>query len=101
MPPGVPLYAYRPDETLRAIVPFYTGRYLTEIRDFKTDVTGREGPLYIVVRDRKKQYEKELLATGRLHVAARYEMGANLALVLLADSYGRDGSAARAGEVSR
>lgn len=32
VPAQEPLYAYSPDETLRGAVPFYTGRYLTEIR---------------------------------------------------------------------
>ena len=33
VPVDQPLYAYRPDETLRGAVPLYTGRYLVEIKD--------------------------------------------------------------------
>jgi hypothetical protein len=81
------LYAYQPDETLRGAVPFYTGRYLIEIEDFGnvTTILENKGLLFIVIRDKREKFEKELLSTGRLHILVKQEMGLDRALVLLSN----------------
>jgi len=101
VPAGVTLYAYQPDETLRGAVPFYTGRYVTEIQDSGSDMLKKDGPLYVVIRDRRKKQENELLATGRLSVKVKQEMGTDRALVLLTNGPDRMGRAVANMGVSR
>jgi len=85
VPAGTPLYAYQPDETLRGAVPFYTGRYVIETGEVGSDVLKGREPFYIMIRDRRKEYEKDLLATGQLFVLIKQEMGSDRALVLLSN----------------
>jgi hypothetical protein len=87
VPADQPLYAYRPDETLRGAVPFYTGRYVVEIEDLRniTTILENKGLLFIVIRDKREKFEKELLSTGKLYVLVRQEMGLDRALVLLSN----------------
>jgi 4-amino-4-deoxy-L-arabinose transferase-like glycosyltransferase len=79
------LYGYRPDETLRGAVPFYTGRFLTEIgtRAELHEALRREKTVFIVIRDKRNQVEKELLSTGWVRVISRFGMDASRSLVLL------------------
>lgn len=76
VPAREPLYAYSPDETLRGAIPFYTGRYLTEIRDLEKMeqiILGKE-QLFIVTRDKKKKAEKELLSNASLSIVFQSKM---------------------------
>lgn len=84
IPPGQPIYAYDPDETLRGAVPFYTGRYLVEIRDFNSlkEIIETKEPLFIITRDRRRKAENELLATGRLSIIFQETMGIDRTLTI-------------------
>ena len=70
------LYAYRPDETLRGVVPFYTGQFLREIETLPAleEAIQKEQVTFVVIRDRRQQLENELLSSGKLSVMARYDM---------------------------
>ncbi len=85
VPADVPLYAYQPDETARGAVPFYTGRYVIEAKELGSNIFKEEEPFYVIIRDRNKELEKELLATGKLSVVVKQEMGTGRALVLLSN----------------
>ena len=87
VPADQPLYAYQPDETLKGAVPFYTGRYLIEMEDLGNVATVLEGKelLFIVIRDKRGKFEKELLSMGKLYVLVKQEMGLDRALVLLSN----------------
>ncbi len=73
VPPSAPLYAYKPDETLRGVVPFYTGRFLKEEADLPglTAALGHDKGAFVAVRDTRGRLEGELVATGRLAVVYR------------------------------
>ena len=91
VPADASLYAYQPDETLRGAVPFYTGRYVTE-KEEMSDVDAllqEKGPLYIMIRDRREKLEKELLATGKLAVLVKQQMGTDRTLVLFSNAPGK------------
>jgi hypothetical protein len=77
VPADQPLYAYRPDETLRGAVPFYTGHYLVESEDTGNVVTilQKPEPFFIVIRDQNGRLEKELLSSGELYILVKQEMG--------------------------
>lgn len=85
VPSDEPLYAYSADETLRGAVPFYTGRYLTEICGpgnlEKTIET--KGQVFIITRDKKRKAETELLSTGKLSIIFQQKMGGERTLTLL------------------
>ncbi len=87
VPADQPVYAYRPDETLRSAVPFYTERYLVETGDIANVVTllQKKETFFIVIRDQKATLEKELLSTGGLSILVRQEMGTDRALVVLSN----------------
>lgn len=73
VPPTASLYAYRADETLRGVVPFYTGRFLEEVEtpsELK-EALRKEKVIFIVIRDRRGEVERELIAAGRMSVLAR------------------------------
>ncbi|OPY76198.1 MAG: Undecaprenyl phosphate-alpha-4-amino-4-deoxy-L-arabinose arabinosyl transferase [Syntrophorhabdus sp. PtaU1.Bin058] len=76
------LYAYRPDETLRGAVPFYTGRFVIEEEKINGALFSEEKPFYLIIRDRREAMEKELLSTGKLNVLVKQLMGSDRALVL-------------------
>jgi 4-amino-4-deoxy-L-arabinose transferase-like glycosyltransferase len=80
-----PLYAYAPDETLRAIIPFYTGYYLkeTDSSGFLADAASKGEHIFVVVRDSKGRLEDELLATGKFNVLFRQGPKTDRSLVLL------------------
>ena len=79
------LYAYFPDETLLGVVPFYTGRYLTEIEDQPRlqEILRSGNQVFIVTMDKRRNLEKELLSTGRLFILARREVGGERICLLL------------------
>ena len=81
---GTPLYGYQPDETLRGAVPFYTGRFLTEIETLPAleEAIGKAHTAFVVTRDKNGKIEEELLSTGRLSVLARQGMDATRSVVL-------------------
>jgi 4-amino-4-deoxy-L-arabinose transferase-like glycosyltransferase len=84
VPATAPLYAYQPDETLRGVVPFYTGRFLTEIETLPAleETIGKAHTAFVVIRDKNGKIEEELLSTGRLSVLARLGMDATRSVVL-------------------
>ena len=87
VPAGEPIYAYQPDETLRGVVPFYTGRYVIETEEFASVETmlQKEEPFYIIIRDKREEMENKLLSTGRLFSLVKHEMGTDRTLVLLSN----------------
>jgi hypothetical protein len=87
VPADQPLYAYQPDETLRGAVPFYTGRYLIEMEDIGSVATilKEKESVFIIIRDKRENFEKELLATDQLSILVRQEIGLDRTLVLLSN----------------
>jgi len=87
VPADQPLYAYQPDETLRGAVPFYTGRYVVEMEDIGSVATilQKKESVFIIIRDKRGNFEKELLATDKLSILVKQEMGLDRALVLLSN----------------
>jgi 4-amino-4-deoxy-L-arabinose transferase-like glycosyltransferase len=83
--PDQPLYAYKPDETLRGAVPFYTGRYVIETEELGNTLLNKEEPLFVMIRDKNGETEKKLLSTGRLFTLVRQDMGTDRTLVLLSN----------------
>jgi hypothetical protein len=81
----MPLYAYAPDETLRAIIPFYTGYYLKETDSvtFLEEAAAKGDKIFVVIRDSRGKLEDELLATGRFSVLFRQGPKTDRSLVLL------------------
>lgn len=79
------LIAYQPDETLRGALPFYTGYYPKEIEDLNAlrNLITSGSQIFVAIRDSHGRLEKELLATGRLMVLRRQDMGTDRSLVLL------------------
>lgn len=90
VPVDQPLYTYEPDETLRGAVPFYTGRYLTELETPEKLATllQTEGPFYVVIRDRGKKTERKVASIKPLNVLLKQEMGTDRTLLLLSNRYG-------------
>jgi 4-amino-4-deoxy-L-arabinose transferase-like glycosyltransferase len=80
-----PLYAYTPDETLRAIIPFYTGYYLkeTDSAAYLGEAAARGDQIFVVIRDSKGRLEDELLTTGKFSVLFRQGPKTDRSLVLL------------------
>ncbi len=87
VPVGRTLYAYQADETLRGVVPFYTGRYLEEIETLPTieEILKNDDAAFVIVRDSRGKLEKELLSIGRPVVLVKQEMGTNRSLLLLSN----------------
>ncbi len=82
---GSRLYAYAPDETLRAIIPFYTGLYPKETENATSlaEEAAKEGRIFVVIRDSRGRLEDELLATDRFEVLLRQGPKNDKSLVLL------------------
>lgn len=57
IPPGARIFALDPDETTRAVVPFYTGRYLTPVTD-PDQVTGTNVALVLGPRSTPRDRER-------------------------------------------
>lgn len=88
VPAGESLHVYRPNETIRGVVPFYTGRYLLEANELSDVETmfRKEEPFYIIVRDKQERMEKKLLSTGRVFSLVKHELtGTDHALVLFSN----------------
>jgi 4-amino-4-deoxy-L-arabinose transferase-like glycosyltransferase len=85
VPPSETLFAWRPDETLRGAVPFYTGRFLEEIDSMPqlVEVLRREKTVFVVVRDKRDALQTELLSTGRMRVVFKQAMGTDRSLAIL------------------
>ncbi len=92
VPIGESIHAYRPNETIRAIVPFYTGRYIVEVDELADVETmfRQEKPFYIIIRDKQERMEKKLLSTGRIFPLVKHELtGTDHALVLFSNKFGQ------------
>jgi len=91
--PSSGLYGFRPDETLRGVVPFYTGRFVKEIdtRESLEQALDRKDRVFVVVMDGRGQAEKEVLATGKAYLLVRRKVDARYICSLLTN---------RAGEVA-
>lgn len=74
-----PLFAYKPDETLRGALPFYTGRFLIEVDEIG-DISSADGVCHVTIRDRKGRLENELLSTGSFYLLHKRAMGSDLAI---------------------
>ena len=83
-----PLYALLPDESLRGAIPFYTGRYIDEVYSMERvgEILGKGDRVFFVERDTGGALEKLLLATGKLSVVIRNDMGSERSLLLLTNS---------------
>ena len=96
VPANVPLYGYKADETLRGAVPFYTGRFLTEVETTREleSASGNEGAAFVVIRDKGGSVERELMATGKASVLGKFGMDATRSLVLfkVSEGSGRSGN---------
>ena len=88
VPHGKLFFAYKPDETLRGAIPFYTGRYLFEINDLSSieDIAQREESFFVMTRDKKHKAENELLSTGRLSIVFQNKMGTDRILTLFSNN---------------
>ncbi len=78
------IYTYKPDETIRALIPFYTGRYLIEIHD-KMGLDAqkeKDKTMYIIIRDKDNELKNELIDEGFVEILS-YPMGTDRALNLL------------------
>lgn len=84
IPADQPLYAYDPDETLRGAVPFYTGRYLVEVKDLDSlrKIIETDKPFFIITRDKRRRAENELLSTGKLSIVFQEKMGVDRTLTI-------------------
>jgi 4-amino-4-deoxy-L-arabinose transferase-like glycosyltransferase len=89
VPHGQTFFAYRPDETLRGAVPFYTGKYLVEIDNLGRieDIAQKNEPFFVMTRDKKHKAEGELLSTGRLFVVFQEKMGVDRTLTIFSNNY--------------
>ncbi len=79
------IYTYEPDETIKGVISFYTGRYVTEINEVTDELFRKETPCFIVIRDKEKEIEKKLLSANKLFPLVRQEMGTGRALVLFSN----------------
>jgi 4-amino-4-deoxy-L-arabinose transferase-like glycosyltransferase len=79
------LWAYSSDETLRGVVPFYTGRFVTEIKDQVQlqEILKNEDQVFIVAMDKRRNLEKELLSAGSLFILVRQDVGGGRVCLLL------------------
>jgi len=87
VPPDASLYGYVPDETLQGALPFYTGYGVINtgsIQQVASLIKSNE-PFFIMVRDKREEAEKELLATGKLSIIVKQIMGTDRTLVLLSN----------------
>jgi 4-amino-4-deoxy-L-arabinose transferase-like glycosyltransferase len=85
VPADKPLYGYKPDETLRGAVPFYTGRFVDETEEIGINLLSEKEPFYLIIRDKREVAEKELLSTGKLYVLVKQPMGTDRTLVLFSN----------------
>jgi 4-amino-4-deoxy-L-arabinose transferase-like glycosyltransferase len=85
VPGKAPLYAYQPDETLRGAVPFYTGRHLDEVEtlDVLSEIGKKRQSVFVAVRDKRGNLEREILGTSRFSVITRRGADKDRSRVLL------------------
>lgn len=78
------IYSYKPDETIRGFIPFYTGRYIIEIhdRDGLKSLKQKDKTIYMVIRDKDDELKRDLIDEGFTEVI-NYTMGTDRALCLL------------------
>ena len=90
--PDKPLFGYMPDETLRGVVPFYTGYYFkeTDSKDYLAEMAEKYGQIFVVIRDSRGKLENELLSTGRFSVLFRQGLKTDRSLVLLTNRRDRE-----------
>lgn len=88
VPPSAPLYGYVPDETLQGALPFYTGYKVIDTGSIQqvASLIKSDEPFFIMVRDKREEAEKELLATGKLSILVKQIMGTDRTLVLLSNA---------------
>ena len=81
------IYAYKPDETLRAVIPFYTHRYMkeTESKDYLADRAGKGDRIFVAIRDKRGELEDELISTGQFSVVARQGSRDDRSIALLSN----------------
>lgn len=81
------LYAYTPDETLRAIIPFYTSFYLkeTDNKDYLAARVAKGDRIFVAIRDKKGRFEDELVSTGLFSVVVRHGAKEDRSSVLLSN----------------
>ncbi len=82
------LYAYKPDETMRGIVPFYTGRYVEEVEDknLLQGILEKKEKVFIIAADKRKTLEKEVLSTGKAGLLIRQLVGNRRICLLFTNS---------------
>lgn len=82
-----PVPAYLPDETTQAVIPFYTGRYVREIRDYmEAQSAAMQKPAYIVaVRKHGSRKVIEDLKVWYPYVWVGRERNGDRTMVLLAN----------------
>ena len=85
VPPSARLIAYRPDETLRGAIPFYTGRFMEETDSLARleEAMEKEKTVYVVIRDRRGEMERELLSTGKLRLLLKQSLDTGRSLAVL------------------
>jgi hypothetical protein len=77
-------FAYQPDETLRGAIPFYTGHYLIELRglDSLHNIAEDKESFFVIVRDKRRKFEADLLSTGSLSIFYQQKMGTDRTLAV-------------------
>jgi 4-amino-4-deoxy-L-arabinose transferase-like glycosyltransferase len=85
VPSSDTLYAFRPDEALRGAIPFYTGRFLKEIDSTSQleEAVQQEKTVFVIIRDKREELERVLLATGKMAVFFKQSMDTERSLVIL------------------
>lgn len=86
VPSTARLYVYRPDETIRGAVPFYSGRHVVEIEtlDSLKAAIARGGSLYVIARDSRGRLGREIESTAPFDLMAQKNVGEDRALLLYA-----------------
>ena len=66
IPKDKTIFLYKPDETIRAFIPFYTNRYPKEIETLSEikKILAAKGKKYIVIMERKRHLSLELSKAG-------------------------------------
>lgn len=92
VPASAPLHAYRPDETLRGALPFYTGRYLVELETAEQlkDALDRKETLFVVARDKRGQLKAEIFETGSFSLLTIRGIDTGRSLLLFRSGTTRD-----------
>ncbi|MCX7966610.1 MAG: glycosyltransferase family 39 protein [Syntrophorhabdaceae bacterium] len=83
VPEHIPIYSYKPDETIRGFIPFYTGRYLIEVheRNDLKSIKKTVNTIYIAIRDKDNELKNQLMEEGFVEVLY-FPMGMDRSLYL-------------------